>query len=256
MKVGVSASGFGDLAKRIAEAGRQGKYAGSKAINETAKHVREALKDEMANVFDRPTPYSLNSMRIKYATKENLEAFVWLKDEAGKGTPADKYLRAQIFAGQRAPKRFEMEMYRAGLLPAGMLMVPAAGAKLDRYGNVKLSQVSQIRSQLGVSDKAGYQSNATNSAASRRSRMKQNVIYFSLAEKKGRLKPGIYLRSMSNRAEIKPVYLFVRSPNYRRRLDFFGIADRVVKERLDKEFERALDTAMRTALFRTQLTLV
>lgn len=255
MKVQVSTSGFSDLGKRIADAGRQGAYAASAAINETAKQVRKGLTDEMARSFDRPTPFTLNSIRIKYASKENLEAFVWLKDEAGKGTPADKYLRAEIFAGQRSAKRFEVEMHRAGLLPAGMLMVPAAGAQLDQYGNVMRSQVTQIRSQLGISDKSGFASNASNSAASRRSRRRQGVSYFALPAARGKLRPGIYQRRLDNGADIRPVFLFVRAPNYRQRLDFFGVADRVVAESLSKEFDKALDAAMRTAFYRTQLTL-
>ena len=46
----------------------------------------------MQLVFDRPTPYTLNSTFVSPATKTKLKAEVKLKDESAKGLPATKYL--------------------------------------------------------------------------------------------------------------------------------------------------------------------
>src|SRR2546425_1644501 len=76
-------------------------YATAQAINETAKAVVADEYHEMVDVFDRPTPYTLNSLYRLTATKDNLRAIVALKDNPSGGTPADKYLNPQIHGGSR-----------------------------------------------------------------------------------------------------------------------------------------------------------
>jgi len=46
-------------------------FAYSLAVNRTAKLVKQAEIDKMRAVFDRPTPYTLNSLYVKPGTKAN-----------------------------------------------------------------------------------------------------------------------------------------------------------------------------------------
>src|ERR1035441_633525 len=75
---------------------RQLPFATAKALTRTAQLIKAAEVDEMRRVFDRPTPWTLNSVFITPATKDNLIARVWLKQDAAKGTPAAKYLLSEI----------------------------------------------------------------------------------------------------------------------------------------------------------------
>ncbi|WP_246797466.1 hypothetical protein [Burkholderia perseverans] len=67
---------------------RQLPFAASVALNKTANVAKQALADEMCDVFDRPTPYTLRSLRVRRATKRQLVARVGFIDESFKGTPA------------------------------------------------------------------------------------------------------------------------------------------------------------------------
>lgn len=48
---------------------RQLPYATSVALNRTAEAVRQALVQQTQQVFDRPTPYTLNALRVARASK-------------------------------------------------------------------------------------------------------------------------------------------------------------------------------------------
>jgi len=252
MKILASAD-FSDVRAAIKEAGRQGEFAAVVALNKTAKIIKEDLRSEMRRVFDRPTPFTLNSLRTKSATKAIPAAYVWLKDEAGKGTPADAYLAPQIFGGDRARKRMEKALQSAGLMPARWYAVPAAGAQLNSYGNVKSSQVVQILSQLMVQRGGGYQSKRSGSAASKRTVRRQGVTYFSIPERMGKLRPGIYLkRQFAHGSAIRPVFLYVPAVRYRQRFDFFGVADRSAERNFPRIFDQELDKTIKTAFLRNQ----
>lgn len=249
MKIGI-ATDFDEVKKLVQQWGKAGDRAAIWAINDTADVVRKDLKSEMARVFDRPTPFTMNSIRVKYANSSRQAAFVWLKDEAGKGTPADVYLGPQIFGGDRQLKRMEKALLSRGLMPAGSYCVPAGGAKLDQYGNVSRGQVVQILSQLQVQRAGGYESRASKSAASQRSRRRQGVEYFTLVKAWGKLKPGIYLRKkFAMGSAVKPVFLYVKSVRYRVKFDFFKVADRsaaanlprIFNEKLVRSIERAIN---------------
>ena len=59
------------------------------------------------------------------------------------------------------------------------------------------------------------------------------------------LPPGIYRRLPDGRFDI--VLAFVRQPSYKPRLDVEKVAERTVAEALPREFEKALELAMKTA---------
>ncbi|RKP46673.1 hypothetical protein D7S86_24600 [Pararobbsia silviterrae] len=127
---------------------RQMPYAISVALNRVGRAVIAAEQKTMNDVFDRPTPYTLNALRLKAATKTNLVAQVAYKDDAYKGTPATKYLSPQVDGGARSVKRIESLLRARGLLPSDMYTVPGSAAVLDQYGNFSRGQYSQILAQL------------------------------------------------------------------------------------------------------------
>ncbi len=256
MRINIS-SDFARIAKQIEEIGRQAQYAAAVALTRSAQDVREALKDEMRQVFDRPTPYTLNSLFVKGANRNNLEARVWVKDNpSAKGTPADRYLGPQIYGGARSLKGMERALQAAGLMEQGEFAVPAAGAQLDSYGNVKRSQIVQILSQLRLQQKAGYESRASNSAASRRTVARQGVTYFALPRGTRGLKPGIYLKKVfAHGSAVRPVFIFTAKASYKRRFQFFQVANKVALERFPIHFDRELAKAMGTARLTQQREL-
>jgi hypothetical protein len=179
----------------------------------------------MGPVFDRPTPYTLNSLFIDPAAarKGRLEAHVYFKDFAPKGTAAGEYLQPEIEGGARTLKRMEFQLRTAGLLPAGQFVVPAREAPLDGYGNVPSSFIVRMLSDLRAFGQSGYRANRKEG---RRTGRRAGNAFFVVPDPgnpglNGHLPPGIWWR-MPNRM-LAMVFVFTASPAYRKRFDFWGI---------------------------------
>ena len=236
---------------------KQATWAAVVAINRTLPMMREAIVKQMQGSFDRPTPYTLNSLYSKQATRQNLSGRVAVKDEAasGKGVPATRYLTPEIEGGDRGLKRFEKALRAAGILLPGMFAVPAAGARLDAFGNMERGQVVQIVSYFKAFGEQGYRANMTDKrraglAKDNAKKATRGVVYFALPRGRGKLKPGIYVRQ-STFGYIKPVMIFVDgAPNYERKLDFYGVGGKVAREQFEPNYEIALAEALATAGFK------
>lgn len=244
---------FPEMAARLQELGLQAKFATAVALTRTAKDdVKPALRAEMVKVFDRPTAYTLNSLFVKGATKAALEAKVWLKDNpSGKGTPADRYLAPQIYGGGRRQKGMERALQAARLMQPNQFAVPAAGAQLDANGNVKRSQIVQILSQLRLQRGAGFESRASNSAASRRAVARQGQTYFAIPVTTRGLHPGVYLKKQfAIGSAVRPVFLFVSNVRYQKRLRFFEVGEVTARTAFPRHFEAEFSRAIASARLR------
>jgi hypothetical protein len=72
---------------------RQVPFAIKNTLNKLAESTKQDAVSEMRRNFDRPTPFTLNSLFIKYATKQNLSARVFVKDrELFKSKPFNEQL--------------------------------------------------------------------------------------------------------------------------------------------------------------------
>ncbi len=241
---------------------RQLPYATSVALNRTAEAVRQALVQQTQQVFDRPTPYTLNALRVARASKGNLVATIAYRDGAGKGTSADRYLAPQVLGGGRRLKRSERALQRAGL-PAGMFTIPAAAAELDAYGNMSRGQIVRLLSYFEAFGEQGYRANATarsrartaNVGTSREGYRRINGVQYFISRGKGSmsgqrrqvLPAGIWRKTGTHGADVAPVLLAVEQPQYTPRLPFYETAAAVYGERFDVEYSTALDAALATA---------
>lgn len=225
-------------------------FATARALTWTAQDVKDAERKEIERVFDRPTPWTLNSLFIKPATARQLSALVWLKDEASKGTPAATYLHPEVFGGARVQKRFERALQYAGVLPKGMFAVPGSAAKVDAYGNMSSGQIVQILSQLRAQATAGYESRIGGAAFDKkkvaRAVKRQGYRIFALQKRHGKLLPGIYARyQFAHGTSVKPLMIFVKgAPKYRVRFQFFEVAERVSLARFPLHFQVSLAQAV------------
>lgn len=217
---------------------RQIPFATAVALTETAKIIKSTVEDQMRAVFDRPTPYTMNALRLIPATKQKLEARVWIKDEADGAAPATRWLTPEVYGGPRNNKRSESLLRARGILPEGKFVVPGKGMKLDNYGNIGRGQLQKILSGLGAQG-----DRLQNSTDSRRSVANQ-TRYFVM--RKGRAAIGIAERTGTKRSDVQMVLAFVSTPAYARTLDFFEIGDRVADEQLTIQFERAFERALST----------
>lgn len=217
------------------------------SLTKTALKVRPEIRKEMERAFYRPIRYTLNSIFVKPAKKtdENPTARVWLKDDIESalttsrftsGGLAAEYLWPQIAGGSRALKRFEFRLLYAGILPQGMFVVPASGAKLDPNGNMDLGQLLAVLSKLGTIREA-----RSYPGARRRKTKYANAKYF-VSRGRG-LARGIWEQRPGGKAV--PVYLFVSRVSYSKIFRFEEVGKEAALRILPVEFEAAIDLALR-----------
>jgi hypothetical protein len=225
-------------------------FALATALNETVKDIKQDEEKEIRDSIDRPTSTTLDAIYWLPATKQKLQAEVGIKNFAGKGNPASKYLAAQIEGGPRGAKRFERALQAAGILPPDFMVVPGSGVPLDQYGNISPSLIVQLLSYFKAFPEMGYKANMTDkkkaALAKGNKKGKQGVSYFVARD--GWLHPGVWARySLAHGSAVKPVLMFVRSVNYEKRFDFFYTAELTVKRRFEGHMRAAWAKAWATA---------
>ena len=235
-----------DLDKAIRKMGmigsKQMPYAVMRAINTTAFSVKQAETETIKRVFDRPTKFTIDSVYWLPGNKKNLTAKVWLKDFAPKGTPAEKYLQAQIFGGQRNTKRIESLLRRRNILGPNMYVMPGKDMTLDAFGNLPKTHYNKLLAQL----KANIDTYQNESIASkkRRTKRKGSTGYF-IGRVNGSPEPGAVYMAQSG--QVKPVLYFTDNASYTARFKFFDVAQSVIAKNLIRNLEAAWAYANATA---------
>lgn len=212
-------------------------YALPMALSRTAVDARNAVRAEMPSIFDRPTPYTLNSLQAIPATRQNPTAAVEFRMFSVKGTPATEYLLPQVDGGPRRLKRHERALRAAGYLPNGWFVVPGEEAEMDAYGNMRRGQMVKILSHLRAFTAAGSNLNRSRTTKNRGVRRKEGYFPAKPGNREG-LPPGIYQR---DGADARPVLIFVaRPPAYQPRFPFHALVQATVRRRFGAHFGAAL----------------
>lgn len=233
------------------------------AINAAVDDAKEGMVEHMRQAFDRPTEFTLRGVWRTYANKRFLVATLELKDwgaltkggyeaagdikpgDVNKGTPAAAYLQPQIEGGGRHAKRMEALLRGAGLLPPGWFAVPAREAPLDAYGNVPRAFIVRMISDLRAFRDGGYGSNRK---AGRRKGRKAVNAFFAVhpngPKQTKHLRPGIYWRLPGKM--LVCVFVFVAKVQYQRRLDFYGVAERLAVAAFPKHWPTMWAKALAT----------
>lgn len=236
----IKLEGVDDLLARLDGMARQLPYAIANGVNKMAEQIMEVEKTEMRRVFDRPSPFTINSLRVWRSRWPNLTARVYFKDPPNL-SQREHYLEPQVQGGSRRLKPFEVALGRR-------FAMPGKAAVLNQYGNLTRGQVTKIMSQTGSFREGGAEANRT-----RKGNKAGDMLLIS--KQRGKLLPGVYqrvssagqitrattaaagaknqtaalrksLKSQTPRA-LRPVLIFPsKAPTYRPRFDFFGVARR------------------------------
>ena len=246
---------FQSIREALKKAADQVPFAAAVALTATARKVVDAQTKVMARVFDRPTAFTLNSLRVVPAKKSTLVATVQTKDAGASGRSADTWLAPGITGGPRREKGIERAMRAAGILPSGMSMVPGPGAQLDSFGNWRRAHMAAVLVDMRVAGIKAVERRVGKAKAkdAQRTRPRQSR-YFVVPSQDGDLEPGIYERRRSGfGTAIRAVAFFTRGrPRYRKRFPFEQVGKRVANKEFPIEFDRAFEAAMQTAFLKTQ----
>lgn len=248
-------------ASEVAELFRQLPVQMRGAAVETFNRTANAIKREeiavMSSVLDRPTPFTLNGLFIDPARPMRLQAEVFFKDVyrsiSGSGSVTGStgwhYLLPQVEGGGRRFKQLERALQLGGMLPAGWYVTPGRFMKLDSFGNMDRGQITQILSQLRVQLTAGYSRSLPAVKGNERKVIgalrRAGGRYFAVPPGRKGLAPGVYLREFIGNKAPMPVLKFVQRVSYSKRFPFYETAQAVVQRDLTRNFNEALQAALR-----------
>lgn len=257
---------------------RRVKAAVAVALTKVAGMVQAAERAEMVDVFDRPKPYTLNSLYLKPARGNDavVQAEVGLKDQASEGRAATSWLRWQIEGGLRRSTGFEEALVRGGAMPSGMRAVPGRGARLDSYGNVSRGQMQQVLGQLrietGLLGSTRAMTSYTFNDTKKDRRLKGNKIrraygraggqFVAFPNGRGKLRAGVYLvegkdfgarLGYGRNGRLTPIFIFVTKAEYEaERFDFHYVAQLVINRELVREVTTQVGASMQRLLAQRQ----
>lgn len=263
MKISINIKGVDAVQARLRGlADKKIKVAAVAALNDAALMGKKETEKRIAAAFDRVTPWIARSVRYIKARKDGLEASIDFDAWGNKtNVTAAKVLNAEIYGGQRRHKRHEVALQRMGILPSGMFIAPGEAAKMDGYGNMAASQIRQILSYFNAAEMtSGYSGNMTSKRKAALAKGNKRIgatgfEYFVVQPGQRRtfqrangntgthaMQPGIYQRIfLGHGTAIKPVMIFVKSPAYKRRLDFYRIAGDAAMAEFKRAFPKYLE---------------
>jgi hypothetical protein len=220
--------GLAEIKRKFDQLRKNAPQLASKVINASAGKMQDALIGSIFSTFDRPTPYTVRSFAVSYATPARLLAQVGLKEYQPKtassswyGAGKPHYLQAQVRGGGRPLKRSEELL--------GGYYVPGAAAKLNAYGNVM--NLQQILSALGNRIDPYQETDLVRTAGTRRGsrpgQRKRRLYWYGRLGKKKTL--GVWAVGEGRGNErMRPVLIFPdqgrKQPRYEARWPFFSIA--------------------------------
>lgn len=140
-----------------------------------------------------------------------------------------KYLLPNIEGGRRGQKTFERRL--ASDSGVNAYWAPGDGVKLTGAGNLTSEQIQDIAGKLSRSDKF-------------------NGVFVGAPKNMPNAPFGIWARVTRGRGRnasrgLTPLLVRIEQPNYKKRFDFHGVAERHVQRIFDEEFRRAFADAKR-----------
>lgn len=209
INLSIDASGINKAQAWLAQIQGQMPYAASRALNDVAKQVAQDLNKSTSRYFDRPTRFTQNAYRVSSrSTKANLTAEIRPK------SIQERYLLPSIRGGVRPQRPSERKL--DGIAPAWS---PGLDAKRNASGNMSKAAVVQA--------------------------LKGGGSFFTLRDRKGKLRPGVYQRIKGK--GVKSVLSFNKLPNIPKRWPIDQVARESARARWVTLINHHMAEALRTA---------
>lgn len=242
--ISVKIDGLDAVQASLAGLGKQVRFAGAKALTQTAYVAREDLKKELAGkIQGGAAPYTLRAFNVEFATRDTLTARVYLREDGPPGgTPYTKAIGHLFTGGNRRWKRLEGWLRGKNIIPAGHMIAPGAAAPLDGRGNFRAPALKEMLTVLA--------SETRNLQVMRGTAKQRKAIGFFVARPgdKSGLPPGIWRRIVTGKSStVEPWINFVKPTRYDQKFDLKKTGERTVDRVFQANFDRALADALRTA---------
>jgi hypothetical protein len=210
--------GLPEMLRRMQDiSSRQAPFAMALAMTKTVRQAKQAEDAHILSVFDQPTSFTKRAVAFEGATKRNLQARVFVKNDQA------KYLAAQATGGARKFKPFEEQF--AGT-DGPQIALPGSGVQLNQFGNLSKAKIKRIAQDLSSSGQAKR--------------------FFKGKPKGQDLPAGIYARTNNNK-QLTPLLVFANAAVYQKRFNFSELARSTITAQFESNLTSAWADAMRTS---------
>lgn len=210
-----------DATRAISEfAAKQVPFATAQALNALAVDVQRAEQANMRRVLDRPTPFTVNSVRVQRANKRNLVATVFVMDIAA------RYLEPYEVGGKN-------------VLNGRAFLNPRHQA-LNQYGNIPRRTIARLATRSDIFIGKVKTKNGMVSGVWQRTNDVARVTSKTGKVRKTR-------KGLNTSGRMKLLIAFTDAHPVRQRLRYRELAQRVVDRQFRRRFDGAMAAAMRTA---------
>jgi len=223
----IKIDGLDKVERALDDMGKQVAFATSVALNRTAVAARDAGRDEMRHVFDRPTPFVLRGLGAQMSTKRDLRARIGYGLQSKQVKDGASAVLPNVDGGSRGSKSAEKKLRALGVLAADEYIEPSRNAKLNQYGNVSKTWMNKMLADLGSHGNTG-----------------KKAQFF--VGKFGKHQQKMIARRVS-RTHFIPFMIITKAPHYKKRFDFQGVVDQVVSRDFHANFSLAYQQALKTA---------
>lgn len=201
-------------------------FATAKALTSVGKLVQAAEQKGMRAVLDRPTPFTVNSVGVKAARKNDLTAVVYVRDIAA------SYLEPFEFGGKHK------------LIGKGRTWLnPKNGVALNQYGNLSRNKLNQLKGRPDVFiGKVKTKSGEVIDGVWQRPYIRDNQKLRGSSRKH-----GLVNAKTNTTGRLKLLLRFGDAMPVRQHLGYRSRAKTVVAASIEAEWSRALAQAMRSA---------
>ncbi|MDR5757009.1 hypothetical protein [Caballeronia sp. LZ035] len=198
-------------------------FASAQALTAVAKRVQAAEKAALPQVFDRPTPFTVNSIGIKAARKNTQEALVFVKDIAA------SYLEPYEFGGTHK------------LIGSGKTWLnPKDMALLNQYGNFNRAVLKRLEGRSDI-----FVGSIKTKSGESIGGVWQRPVDVKAVKRSG--KRGVGMRGVNKSGHLKLLIRFGDAQPVRQHLDFGKRGREVVAATYRAEFAAAFAKALATA---------
>ena len=250
--VNVTATGIPAALAAMKGYSKQLPFAMSNAINRALFDARAKVQAVMSSTLDRPTAFTLKSLRVVKSTKQSLTGALDFGNTPAGQRAAELWMSVEVEGGARRRTGLERLLAGKGVIPAGSYLVPTSNAKLDANGNWLRSQMRQVSLSFGLGfDKVGSARLAKSAARKTAGGVKRKAVpskFFVITDTTGGLEPAIYERVKSAFGSgAKPLAIIKASaPRYKKRVPFYQVAERVAVKSFNEHLPEELMKAMKS----------
>lgn len=211
LKISIASDVKDQIRRVAAEHKKQVAYALVKTVNELAKMAQEEEKKGLASFFDNPTPFTVNSVAVRYAKKGNPTATIYIRPLAA------RYIAPYEHGG----KQF------LGNKPADLVPI---SVKANQYGNLPRNTIKRYLNRKDVFlGKVGS----------------VYGLWQRPTVQKGRRGKGAKLAN--NTGQLRLLVAFTEPVNTNKRLHFGSRAKVIVARNVKQVFEKQLAAAIASA---------